>query len=57
MKPEREQSKKFLDAARELGADGDAKDFDKTLKELAKAPPPDTVKARKKPQESNKPAK
>ena len=42
-----EQLKAFRDAARELGCDNDEKAFDKVLKKIAKAPPPESVQKRK----------
>ena len=50
MSRDRKQSKQFIDAARELGADEDPKSFDRALKELVKAPPPESVQERKKAQ-------
>ena len=38
--PTQPQSDKFKAMAKELEADGDEKSFDKTLGEIAKAPPP-----------------
>jgi hypothetical protein len=49
------QSQNFIDAARELGADGDPKAFDRALKKLAEAPPPD--KGEDKKPKKDKPAK
>jgi hypothetical protein len=36
--PKNEQSKRFVDAARELGTDDDAERFKERLKKLVKAP-------------------
>ncbi len=44
---DRDQHKRFVDAARELGADESEEAFDKLLKRVAKAPPPKTVQKRK----------
>lgn len=52
---DKEQSKRFIDAARELEADDDPECFDRALKKLAEAPPPDTVQERKK-SKKDKPA-
>lgn len=41
------QKQKFIDVARSLGASEDHADFDRTLGEIAKAPPPESVQARK----------
>lgn len=41
-KPEREvpsQSRRFIDAARELGADAPEEEFDRALRKVAAAPP------------------
>ena len=35
-----DQSKQFIEAARELGCDDDPATFDKVLKKIASAPPP-----------------
>lgn len=43
------QSDKFIEAAREVGASEDADVFDRVLGKIAKAPPPRTIKGRKKP--------
>lgn len=48
------QSDKFIKAAREVGPSECDDVFDRALKKVAKAPPPDTVQDRKKPK---KPAK
>lgn len=50
------QLDKFVEAARELGCKDDPRAFDRALKKLAEAPPPDTVQERKKPKK-DKPAK
>lgn len=42
-----DQSKRFIEAARELGCDEDEAAFKERLKKLAKAPPPATVSTRK----------
>ena len=42
-----DQSKKFIEAARDVGASEDADVFDAVLKKVAKAPPPPSVEARK----------
>lgn len=41
-----QQSKLFVEKARELGCDDDESAFDKTLKKIASAPPPKTAKKR-----------
>lgn len=41
------QSSAFISAARKLGCDDDEEAFDKILKKIAKAPPPDSVAKRK----------
>ena len=43
------QTKRFVDAARELGTDESEEAFDKMLKRVAKAPPPKSVQKRRKP--------
>ena len=50
-----DQSKKFIEAARELGCKEDPRAFDRALKKIAEAPPPDTAQERKK--KTDKPAK
>ncbi|ALK07831.1 hypothetical protein BVIR_13 [Blastochloris viridis] len=47
------QSQRFVDAARELGADEDEARFDSALKKVASAPPP---KGAPKPEPKKKPA-
>ena len=42
-----EQSKSFVEAARELGCDESEATFDKMLKKIASAPPPKSVQKRK----------
>ena len=42
-----DQTKKFINAAHEVGASEDESAFDRTLSKIAKAPPLDTVKGRK----------
>ena len=42
-----EQSKRFIEAARELGCDEDPEAFKDKLKKLASAPPPESVATRK----------
>lgn len=42
------QIERFVEAAREVGADENAASFDKVLKRVASAPPPKTVQRRKK---------
>jgi hypothetical protein len=49
----KDQRKKFVEAARELGCAEDGDSFDEALKKIASAPPPKTVKKRK----TKKPAK
>ena len=49
------QSERFIDAARGLGADEDPRSFDRALKKLADAPPPDKVEDKK--PKKDKPAK
>jgi|GEM_PF-4862919 len=46
-KPEAQQHREFVKAARELGADESEEAFDKVLKRVAKAPPPKSVQKRK----------
>lgn len=41
------QHRRFVDAARDVGASEDADDFDRALSKLAKAPPPKSVQKRK----------
>lgn len=41
-----DQSKRFIEAAREIGASEDADVFDSVLGKIAKAPPPETVRER-----------
>lgn len=55
VKQKSEQARKFVDAARKLGADGDPKAFDRALQKLSKAPPPETVKERKRDDRKDKP--
>lgn len=43
----RSQHKKFIQAAREAGADEDPEAFKERLKRLVNAPPPQTVQERK----------
>lgn len=45
----KQQKKKFIDAARTVGAEDDEYAFDKILGRIAKAPPPETVQDRKTP--------
>lgn len=52
-KQKEKQSYKFVEAARELGCAEDGDSFDETLKKIASAPPPKTIKKRK----TKKPAK
>lgn len=52
MKP-KTQAEKFTEAARKLGCPEDEDAFDDTLKKIASAPPPKTIKKRK----TKKPAK
>ncbi|MBL8567156.1 MAG: hypothetical protein JNM89_15690 [Hyphomicrobiaceae bacterium] len=52
----KQQKKKFIEAARTVGAEDDEDVFDRMLGEIAKAPPPDTVQDRKAPK-AKKPAK
>jgi hypothetical protein len=47
-KPVDAQSRKFIEAARELGCDEDESAFDEMVKKVAKAPPP-----RQEPQNAN----
>ncbi|CFX09488.1 conserved protein of unknown function [Candidatus Filomicrobium marinum] len=49
------QSEKFKQAARDLGCAEDAEAFDKAIRKIAKAPPPQTVAKRK--AKTKKPAK
>lgn len=51
-KDAREQSKRFIEAAREAGCDEDPDAFDKALRKVASAPPPKKPKPK-----TNKPAK
>lgn len=44
-----EQSKRFIEAAKSVEADSGDGAFDRVLKRVAKAPPPDTVQERKSP--------
>jgi hypothetical protein len=39
-RPDQTQSRKFIEAARELGCDEDESAFDEIVKKAAKAPPP-----------------
>lgn len=50
-----DQHRRFIEAARELGCSEDPEAFDKAIKKIAKAPPPDTVAKRK--DKPKKPAK
>lgn len=52
---DKNQKQKFIDAARELGCKEDPRAFDRALKKIAEAPPPDTVQERK--TKKDKPAK
>jgi hypothetical protein len=45
---EKTQHKKFVEAARELGADGSEEEFDRALKRVAKSPSQKTKKATRK---------
>lgn len=47
MSDKKSQPKKFLEAAREVGASEDEDVFDRALKKVAKAPPPKSVQKRK----------
>jgi hypothetical protein len=47
------QSERFIEAARELGCDEDEDAFKDRLKKLASAPPPETVRERKKPKKTD----
>jgi hypothetical protein len=47
------QRERFIEAARELGLPEDEEAFDRALKKIASAPPPETVEKRK----TKKPAK
>ncbi len=42
-----DQSKKFRQVARDIGASDDADVFDRALKKIASAPPPKSVEKRK----------
>lgn len=42
-----DQSKRFIEAARDIGASEDADVFDRVLGKIAKAPPPKSVQKRK----------
>lgn len=42
-----EQSKAFIEKARELGCSEDEGTFEKTIKKIASAPPPKSVEKRK----------
>lgn len=42
-----DQSKRFIDAARELGADTSPDVFDRALKKISEAPPPKSIQKRK----------
>lgn len=46
-KRDKEQVKRFIEAAREVGASEDGASFDKMLKRVTSAPPPKTVQERK----------
>jgi hypothetical protein len=48
MSKEKSQKRKFIEVARELGCKEDPRAFDRALKKIAKAPPPETVQERKK---------
>ena len=52
-KGDKEQTKRFKEAARELGCDEDPEAFDRALGKVASSPPPKTVQKRK----TKKPAK
>jgi hypothetical protein len=43
------QSRRFADAAKQVGASEDLADFDRVLGGIAKAPPPETIQDRKSP--------
>lgn len=43
------QHREFVKAAREIGCEDNADAFDRALKKVASAPPPKSVKKRKKP--------
>jgi len=50
-KTENDQAKKFAEAARKAGASDDPEAFDRILKKLESAPPPESVRKRKKPKD------
>lgn len=52
---QQDQKRKFIEAARDLGCKEDPRAFDRALKKIAEAPPPDTVQERK--TKNDKPAK
>ena len=45
--PQAEQSRRFIEAAREIGTDEDPESFKRRLKALVSAPPPESVQSRK----------
>lgn len=60
MAKNKSQSERFIDAARELGTDESEASFDRMLKKITNAPPPDSVQKRKpvkKKLKAKKPAK
>jgi len=46
-KKSKTRSQRFVEAARDVGCDENPDAFDKTLKKIASAPPPKSVKKRK----------